>query len=308
MTIRRSYTVAQKLIVIGIAESIGITAAARKCRVCHSMVSRWKKCKETLLAAKKPSRKLGCGRTPVFPEGERVVAAEVKALRQEGMLVNIQHLQRQILQLRDAELSQGRWHLQHFKASYTWVSGFMKRFNLSLRSITTTTARPNCRKPRTAAATMSVEEKISKFRDHVEHLIEENQYDSDCIVNFDETPVWFDTMPTTTIDYRGIKDVVAAKKNNDRHRVTAALAVTKSGKFLPPGIITKSLSKAAREHPETTHREIGAAHVWQQVCNTMTSAIMVDYIKRVLVPFCASMAIRRNCLSWILAQHISLRK
>ena len=68
--IRLSYTIAQKLIVVGIAESIGVVAAANKCNISHSMVSRWRKDKNKLMSVSRISRKIGSGRRPAFPTEE----------------------------------------------------------------------------------------------------------------------------------------------------------------------------------------------------------------------------------------------
>src|SRR6185437_9970385 len=128
-----------------------------------------------------------------------------------------------------------------FQASWGWAYGFMKRFNLSLRSFTTTVKAGHLREKE------SIETKVSEFRRHLAELQRENQYSDDCIINMDETPVWFETAPSRTIHRKGDKEVPLIVSSQHRHRITVTLAVTKSGKMLPPTIIEKSQSKAAKE-------------------------------------------------------------
>ena len=82
-------------------------------------------------------------------------------------------------------------------------------------------------------------------------LISHVGYDEDWIINFHETPVWFDTSHVKTIEVIGKKEVSAVKSNNDKYRVTAALAVTKAGRMLPPAIIQNLLPEW---HPKILRR------------------------------------------------------
>ena len=100
----------------------------------------------------------------------------------------------------------------------------------------------------------------------------------------DETPVWFDTAPTRTVHRKGDKEVPLIVASQHRHRITVTLAVTKSGKMLPPTIIEKSQSKAAKERPHETLRDVDGIKVWKQHSNTMTSDIMISWIQEYLKP------------------------
>ena len=86
---------------------------------------------------------------------------------------------------------------------------------------------------------------MTYFRKRITDLISQVGYDEDSIIDFDETPVWFDTPHAKTIEVIGKKEVSAVKSNNDKHSVAAALAVTKAGRMLPPAIIEKPASKMA---------------------------------------------------------------
>ena len=74
-----------------------------------------------------------------------------------------------------------------FTASDGWVHGFLWRHNLVLRSRTTT------------AQTLppDVEEKVTRFW---QDLRPNGDFSYDRIANMDETPIFFDTVPTNTID------------------------------------------------------------------------------------------------------------
>jgi len=72
--------------------------------------------------------------------------------------------------------------------------------------------------------------------------------------------------------------------STDKQRVTVTLAVTKSGKMLPPTIIEKSQSKAAKERPHETLRDVDGIMVWKQHTNTMTSDMSLTNILSASVP------------------------
>ena len=125
----------------------------------------------------------------------------------------------------------------------------MKRYIFSLRAITTFNALPPSNHK--LEVTQTLDEKMSSFRKRITDLISRVGYDEDSIINFDDTPVWFDKPHPKTIEVIGKKEVSAVKSNNDKHRVIAALAVTKAGRMLPPTIIEKSASK---KHPKVLRK------------------------------------------------------
>ena len=55
----------------------------------------------------------------------------------------------------------------------------------------------------------------------------------------DETPVFFDTVPSKTVDRRGKKSIKVRTTRSEKRRITAVLSCTSTGKILPPMIIFK---------------------------------------------------------------------
>ena len=59
----------------------------------------------------------------------------------------------------------------------------------------------------------------------------------------DETPMYFDIVPSRTIVKKGVKEVRVRTTGAEKRRVTVVLACTASGKTLPPMIIFKGKLK-----------------------------------------------------------------
>lgn len=57
--------------------------------------------------------------------------------------------------------------------------------------------------------------------------------------NMDETPLYFDMVPSRTLEKKGAKEVRVKTTGAGKRRVTIVLACLASGKTLPPMIIFK---------------------------------------------------------------------
>ena len=84
-----------------------------------------------------------------------------------------------------------------------------------------------------------LEEKMARFRQDVYHVRQNGDFSYDLIANMDETPVFFDMVPSCVVEKIGEKSVRVRSTNSDKRRITAVLACTASGKMLPPMIIFK---------------------------------------------------------------------
>ena len=56
------------------------------------------------------------------------------------------------------------------------------------------------------------------------------------IVSFDETPMWFDMLQNSTIDFKGTREVTVKTTGNEKLRFTVVLGYTASGDKLPPSV------------------------------------------------------------------------
>ena len=114
----------------------------------------------------------------------------------------------------------------NFKASEGWVKGFMTRHNLVLRAKTTIAQElPG-----------DLETKIAEFRRQVR---ENGDFLYELIGNMDETPVYFDMVPSKTVDLKGKKTIKVRTTKSEKCRATATLSCTATGSMLPPMIVFK---------------------------------------------------------------------
>ena len=118
---------------------------------------------------------------------------------------------------------------QQFKASNGWLDSFFNRHNMSLRSRTSMSQK----------LPSDLEEKIASFSQFVRKLRVENDFEDMYIINMDETPVFFDLVPSKTIDTKGSKSVIVRTSNSDKRHVTVVLAIAADGAVLKTFVIFK---------------------------------------------------------------------
>ncbi|GMF19319.1 unnamed protein product [Phytophthora fragariaefolia] len=110
-----------------------------------------------------------------------------------------------------------------FAASQHWVSSFMARYSLSLRR-------------RTNLTTLSDEALVGRAVSYMRYLRDLTpKMDKEHTVLMAETAVYFEDACTQTVDLRGARQVVVRSTGYASIRITALLAVTASGRKLPPG-------------------------------------------------------------------------
>jgi transposase-like protein len=226
---KRSYTVAFKLEVISCAEQTSKNNAAKQYKINRKRVKEWIKQKSEIEAIKnnknlnsKQIRVLsGRGRKLMYPELEYELLEFVKKMREEKNCVTT-------LMIQDKALELGKiLGLEDFKASRSWVARFKDRNNLVQRA-------------RTQVAQKFPEDApliIKNFLKNSQEITK--NINKEYIISFDETPIWFDMLRSSTIDFRGVREVQIKTTGNDKLRFTVVLAFTASGKKLPPAIMFK---------------------------------------------------------------------
>ena len=65
------------------------------------------------------------------------------------------------------------------------------------------------------------------------------KYPLSLIGNMDETPAFFDMVPSKCIEAKGIKECVIRTSGGENKHLTVVLSATGNGKMLPPMIIFK---------------------------------------------------------------------
>ena len=119
--------------------------------------------------------------------------------------------------------------LPNFKASDGWLRKFLSRNNLVLRAKTSMAQMLPC----------DLEEKIDHFRQNVRYIRESGDFPYNLIANMDETPAYFDTVPSKTVDKKGKKSIIVRTTKSEKRHITAVLSCTATGDMLPPMIIFK---------------------------------------------------------------------
>jgi len=110
--------------------------------------------------------------------------------------------------------------------SNKWVKNFLKRHNLSLRKATHRTIRNNM---------TVIKSKIEIYLKNIKTLRGKWKYDDSMIINFDETPIFFD-FEVKTVEKKGKKFVRALQIAKDK-RLTCGITIAASGDVLPSLLI-----------------------------------------------------------------------
>jgi hypothetical protein len=110
-----------------------------------------------------------------------------------------------------------------FKASNGWFSNFCKRKLLTIRRITTT----GRDFPKDAIKS------IKTFFSECQQMVNHNSFNSNQLINMDETSIYLDYPSNYTISVKGAKRVQAVTAGAQRTRLSAAFSATSCGKKLP---------------------------------------------------------------------------
>ena len=157
-----------------------------------------------------------------------------------------------------------------FKASSGWMTRFMDRNNFSVRRHTSLSQK----------LPADLEIRLAAFYKHLNELRDTKELDEEAlIINMDEVPMVFDTVPNTTLNTRGEKDVRVRTTGGEKKRYTAVLAVSAAGEFLPTMAIFKG-----KRNPDDVNGPKG----WVVCFNDkawMREDVMIRWIKEILRPY-----------------------
>jgi hypothetical protein len=122
--------------------------------------------------------------------------------------------------------------IQGFKASRKWAYGFMKRWNLSLRT-------PSPLKASASLTNKYVRDVVTGFWKTINHHRRTYQIELGDIINIDEVPVPLDQVCPKVLERVGIKRAYVLNNAFAKERITVVLTTTAAGEFLKPMIIFK---------------------------------------------------------------------
>jgi DDE superfamily endonuclease len=286
---RSSYSVEQKKKVVAYAKTNGRNQAARHFQLNASMVGRWTKAsKKWTTETKRYALKVGSGRKAFFPEAEKNLYTWIIEQRKQGLAVT--YITAKITMfdiLKEPEMIALYGNsTEDFKASFRWLTSFMKRYKLSLRRRTKISQK----------LPEQTKESLERFQQFVTRLRIEKSFEYRYIFNMDETPVWFDMSGNFTINAMGEKTVHIRGTGNEKNRFTVVLTCAASkfrfssliylrineffkvlgfitdGEKLPPICIFKG-----RKIPRGEQVPDGVV-VWFQEKGWMNSSMMKDYV------------------------------
>ncbi|KAE9049310.1 hypothetical protein PR003_g3341 [Phytophthora rubi] len=190
-----------------------------------ALARRWWRQREEKWAARPTQQRVsGGGRKPALGELEDLLLESIVLRRLKKEKVTREWIAGQTLQLYN-EIHDGRTRL--FEASPNWVSGFMKRNDLSLRR-------------RNNLTTLSDDQLVGRAVSYMNYLCEKKlNFNFRHTVVMDETAVYFEDAREHTVEIRGSRHVMVKSTGFASMRVTAVLAVTAAGVKLPPLVIWK---------------------------------------------------------------------
>ena len=145
-----------------------------------------------------------------------------------------------------------------------WLSKFIKRNKFSYRRVTHTSAK----------SSSEVEKEVLSFVTDVHRLREEHDIPPELILNFDETAIFYDTMPFYTYEVIGTKHPHLKATKVQKKRLTAGLGVSAAGDKLNPMLIYKGSGTRFRNLTNTHGYDLRKnENAW------MTSQLFRDYLK-----------------------------
>ncbi|RHY83425.1 hypothetical protein DYB35_009403 [Aphanomyces astaci] len=234
----------------------GLTGTPRK--TAWKRIHRWEQNRAVLEAAaaepsqqhKKSLRPAGTSST-LDVAAEEGLAAWVNELRSEGIPVT-----NLLLQLRALEVARdvGLTAIQ-FKASPSWINGFMKRWRFSMRS-----------KSRSGQADLAQGQvALEAFGSRVRALVLEHGIES--IYNADQTGINYEYIPKKTIDSLGAKTVWIKGSGHDKDRLSAMLLADSNGVKYPLFLVLKTGVSRIKGvvQDNLKHRNGFGCHVWEDI-------------------------------------------
>ena len=161
--------------------------------------------------------------------------------------------------------------LPNFKASLGWLDRFLARHNLVLRARTSIAQTLPC----------DLEEKIAQFHQSVRYVRENGDFPYQVVANMDETPVFFDLVPSKTVDVRGKKSIRVRTTKSEKKHITAVLSCVATGEMLPPMIIFKGKTTRSIHGVKSN----GRAVITYQQKAWMDEDVMKQWITKVWIVY-----------------------
>ena len=257
----KHYSFDEKLKIADEARQIGLRPASVKFKVAVGTLHGWMKLTASDRPEKGPnSRRRGAGRKLSYDDD----------IDDQILSWFLQKREQHIPVSQEMVMSRARGLIQpcnaNFLGSRGWLRRYMKRHNLVMRRASFSQKLP-----------ADLEGRIKTFHEFVRSLRCEVDYDY--VINMDETPAYFDLVPTTTMDEAGTKTIKIRTTGGEKRHLTVVLAVTSEGEVLP----TTCIFKGKRQPKNLTVPNNTQFRLQEK--GWMDEVLMLDWIKNVLRPF-----------------------
>lgn len=264
----RSYSLQFKMSVVAEVVTTPLSVVAEKYSIARSTIASWEtqlrrekttRCPDTLKGAHLRS---GSGRTLSYPKEVDEEIHEWILVRRDAHLP----VSRELIKTKARQLIKS--YNPNFTASSGWLQKFMIRHSLSLRSKTSISQK----------LPVQLENKIECFLNEVRILRSNCLYPVENIINMDETPMYFDMVPSKTVSKKGVSEVRICSSGAEKRRLTVVLSCTASGKMLPSLAIFKGKRKLQFKPPKDVHVAV-------QQKGWMDTDLMFRWLKAIVLPY-----------------------
>ncbi|GMF21158.1 unnamed protein product [Phytophthora lilii] len=231
-------------------------------KVSEAQVRYWWKQRTAIKAAPAlRSRLSGAGAKPRLSEIEDILFDQVLFRRSAKEKVSRDWIRDAGQRLAASELGD-----TDFIASDRWVNGFMRRYGLSLRRTTNLTVLTD------DVLTDRAVSFLSYLTSRIDGLSDDHT------ILMDETAVYFEDPHRQTVDQVGARHVVLKSTGFASMRVTAVLAVTATGRKLPPLVVWKGAKQDGKIE------RYGNVYVVNQPKPWVDSALLTRWLDLVFPP------------------------
>ena len=181
-----------------------------------------------------------------FPSASKIILSKKQNFPSAGRPLSYpeeleEQLIKWILALRDFNFSVSILALQEkaknliqpgnpeFKSRRGWIEKFFNRHKLSLRSRTSVSQK----------LPSQLESILTRFYADAAKFMRIGKYPLSLVGKMDETPAFFDMVPSKCIAAKGTKECVVRTSGGEKKHLTFVLSATGDGKMLPPMLIFK---------------------------------------------------------------------
>ena len=261
---RRAFSVNFKLRVLKEARHQSAYAVAKKQNLKISQITEWrlheKELSEKAQCAKGSAKSLHKGVRSKSALVEETVLTWFKSVRQQHLPVNRSTLARRI----ENELSKTRAEgVEDFKITEGSLTRFMQRNNIVMRKRTSISQK-------TKDGMCEEAWLFSQF--YCEKILADNVSEG-LVANMDETSVCFESVPSATLDLRGVRHSPIRSAGKHNFSVTVVLCVTMTGRKLKPYVLLPRKTNRGIKIPEGLVVKFNAS--W------MNEELMEDWMQKV---------------------------